>query len=105
VKDEIVAVDGGEILDKLVKLPLATWRYTSDAPEVRHLGPMAEDFRAAFALGASDRTISSMDTRGVALAAVQGLHELVQKQSEEIRQLQARIAELEAVSRSNPPAR
>ena len=61
-------------------------------PSVRHLGPMAQDFRQAFGLGEDDRHISSSDADGVALAAIQGLN---QKLEETVRQKDARIAALE----------
>ena len=40
---------------------------------MRHLGPVAEDFHAAFLLGKNERSINPLDIAGVALAAVQGL--------------------------------
>jgi len=70
-----------------------TWRnLVTQDPSVRHLGPMAQDFRAAFGLGEDDRHISSSDADGVALAAIQGLN---QKLEETVRQKDARIAALE----------
>ena len=45
---------------------------------VKHFGPTAEDFHAAFQLGQSSETIGTVDADGVALAAIQGLYELVQ---------------------------
>jgi len=38
---------------------------------------MAQDFYAAFGLGLGDKTIDTIDPSGVALAAIQGLKELV----------------------------
>ena len=40
---------------------------------------MAEDFYAAFGHGPSERSISTVDADGVALAAIQGLYELVKE--------------------------
>ena len=45
----------------------------ADDGAVRHIGPVAQDFRAAFDLGADDKTIATVDADGVALAAIQGL--------------------------------
>ncbi len=101
LKEEIHAVDRQAVLDKVADLPLATWQYRGQA--TRHLGPMAEDFHAAFALGADDKGISTLDTSGVALAAVQRLYELVQEQNAEIVELRRRLADLEA--REEPPPR
>jgi trimeric autotransporter adhesin len=45
---------------------------------IRHLGPMAQDFKAAFGLGETDTGITSVDADGVALAAIQGLNQKVE---------------------------
>jgi len=41
---------------------------------VRHVGPMAQDFYAAFKVGEDDKHITSIDEDGVALAAIKALH-------------------------------
>jgi hypothetical protein len=63
-----------EILRRLSELPLSVWTYGFDDQTVRHMGPMAHDFAAAFGLGDSDRTIAMVDALGVCMAAIQGLH-------------------------------
>lgn len=65
-------IDTGAILDALRTLPMSTWEYIASPGEGRHLGPMAEDFSAAFGVGEST-SISTTDASGVALAAIQGL--------------------------------
>ena len=60
------------------------------------MGPMAQDFHAAFGLGVSDKLIDTIDPDGVALAAIQGLHALVQEKDAEIDELRARLERLEA---------
>jgi len=82
-------VRGFEILEKLAALPVSTWNYKTDPPSVRHLGPMAQDFAAAFGLGADDRTIAFVDANGVLMVAVQALYR-------KVRQLEAEVAELRA---------
>ena len=64
-----------EVLDKVVSLPLLTYNLKSQDPSIRHIGPMAQDFKAAFGYGGSDTHITSTDADGVALAAIQGLNE------------------------------
>ena len=49
-KQDFVAIDPAGVLDKVVQLPMAAWSYKNN-PSVRHLGPTAQDFRAAFELG------------------------------------------------------
>ena len=60
------------VLDRVAELPVRSWQYDAE-PGVRHLGPTAQDFRAAFGLGADDRHIASVDADGVTLAAIKGL--------------------------------
>jgi hypothetical protein len=90
-KENLAPADTRAILDKLVALPLASWNYKAQSPAIRHLGPMAQDFHAAFGLGENDRTITTVDADGVALAAIQGLD---QKLSEELKRRDAENAEL-----------
>ena len=55
-----------------MSLPISEWSYKS-SPEDRHIGPMAQDFYEQFKLGGTKTGISSIDTGGVALAAIQGV--------------------------------
>ena len=92
MKENLVAVDGQEVLDKLAGLSMSTWTHKND-PAVRHIGPMAQDFYGAFGMGGNDKAISTIDADGVALAAIQGLYQLVKQDNAE---LNKRIARLEA---------
>ena len=71
-------------------MPITTWSYIAD-DGVRHLGPMAQDFYSAFSVGMDEKTISTVDADGVALAAIQGLN---QKLTEELKQKGTEITEL-----------
>jgi hypothetical protein len=92
-KTEIEPIDTAAVLQEVVALPLFTWRYQDS--EGTHLGPMAQDFYAAFGLGVSETGISTLDTSGVALASIQSLHQLAQDQAREIDSQAAYIADLE----------
>jgi len=81
-------IDTRSYLDRVAALELKEWSYKTERG-VSHIGPMAEDFYAAFGHGPSERSISTVDSDGVALAAIQGLYELVQEQRAEIEQLRA----------------
>ncbi len=73
-KENFADVDTRDILRKVEALPITTWNFKDSDPTVRRMGPMAQDFHAAFGLnGADDKTISLVDGQGVALAAIQGL--------------------------------
>jgi hypothetical protein len=56
---------------------------------------MSEDFHAAFGLGKSDKGITSVDTSGVALAAIQGLNQKLEEKDARISELEQRLLELE----------
>ncbi len=56
------------------------------------LGPMAQDFRAAFGPGEDDRHISTIDEDGVTLVAVKALVTEVRAKSSEVERLRAAIA-------------
>jgi hypothetical protein len=95
-KENIAPVDEREILTRLAQLPISTWNYKVDDPAIRHLGPMAQDFEAAFGLGANETSIATLDADGVALAAIQGLYQLTQEQQAQIADLEKQNLELEA---------
>jgi hypothetical protein len=80
-------IDKKGYLEKVAALPLTKWSYRTEDPSISHVGPMAEDFHAAFGHGANNRTITTIDADGVALAAIQGLYELVKEQQAEIQRL------------------
>ena len=94
-KNHFAPVDDREILERVVMLPIQTWNYKSQAPAIRHIGPMAQDFYAAFGVGEDERHITNVDADGVALAAIQGLHAIVREKEAQIEALQARIEALE----------
>jgi hypothetical protein len=75
VKDNIIPVNSRDVLRRVLNLPISTWNYKTQSAEIRHMGAMAQDFKAAFNLGENDTSISTVDPDGVALAAIQGLGE------------------------------
>jgi hypothetical protein len=91
-KEAFEATDPRSVLDAVVTLPIERWSYKGET--ARHLGPMAQDFAAAFGLGEDDRHIFPLDAGGVALAAIQGLHALVETQSARLEALERELATL-----------
>lgn len=87
-KINFAPVSGEEILENLSAVPITTWSYKSGNEAVRHIGPTAQDFYAAFGLGADDRHISTIDRDGVALAAIQQLTRELTVQEAEIERLE-----------------
>jgi len=86
-------VNSQEVLEQVTRLPVMKWAYTNEA-SVKHLGPMAQDFYAAFKIGADDEHIATVDEGGVALAALQGLNQKLDTQ------LKIKDAEIERLDRS-----
>ncbi len=91
---EPVAVQ--DVLQRVVALPLYTWNYRAQADAIRHLGVTAQDFHQAFCLGEDERRIATVDVDGVALAAIQALHQQLSARDAEIEQLKNRLERLEA---------
>ncbi len=94
-KENFQPVDSQAVLEKVAALPLSRWNYKQD-PTQQHLGPMAQDFHAAFGVGPDDKHITTVDADGVALAAIQGLNQKVEAQRNILEQKETEIAELKA---------
>ena len=62
-KENFAPISPDDVLIKVTALPISTWTY-KEMRDGRHLGPMAQDFYAAFQLGGSDTTITAVDTEG-----------------------------------------
>jgi hypothetical protein len=80
---------GQNILSKLAQLPITQWNHKAEDATVQHLGPVAQDFHALFGLGQDDRHIAALDGNGVALAAIQGLYQMLVEKVAAIATLQA----------------
>jgi len=104
LKENFQPVDARAVLAKVIALPLNEWSYKQDTT-TRHIGPMAQDFYAAFAVGPDDKHIATVDADGVALAAIQGLNQKLEGRSqrsearsqlleEKLEQKETEIAEL-----------
>jgi len=93
-------VDTLDILERLAAIPITTWNYKGVENPVRHIGPMAQDFWAAFKVGMDDKHIGTIDADGVALAAIQGLNRKLEQSNAAIKAenaaLKAENAEMKA---------
>lgn len=94
-KTDVESVSTGVMLDRVVELPVYTWRYENSPPDNRRVGPMAQDFHAAFDFASDNTTIRSHDLAAVTLAAIQGLHDQLQKERSRVTRLTERNRELE----------
>lgn len=98
LKRNIRIVQGSDVLSKLMELPIKRWSYKAQSPDIEHIGPMAQDFYSVFGVGENDKTISSIDPRGIALAAIQEVYRQVlelQKKSAEIEFLKNELSDLQ----------
>lgn len=100
LKSNITSLAPEDVLEKVRQLEITTWNYTGT--NECHIGPMAQDFYAAFNVGLDDKHISTIDPAGVALISIQQvadekdklqsqvdeLIKLVQTQQAQIRELQ-----------------
>jgi len=98
-KENLTPIDPQEILEKVAALPLSEWNYRQD-PGTRHVGPMAQDFHAAFGVGPDERHITTVDADGVALAAIQGLNRKLEASRRENAELRDRLERLERLVES-----
>jgi hypothetical protein len=99
-KENFQPLDAQTVLAKVAGLPVTEWNYKSDSEVQKHIGPMAQDFQAAFQLSADDKHISVVDEGGVALVAIQGLNEKVENDQRtaeaQLKNLATENAELKA---------
>jgi hypothetical protein len=103
-KENFLSLDGEDVLARLRNVPVSSWNYITQDRSIRHMGPMAQDFYAAFGLGESELMINSVDMDGVNLAAIHALTErtdALQAENATLKQenadLRARVERIEAI--------
>ncbi len=92
------------MLQRLRSVPVTTWNYITQDASIRHMGPTAQDFHAAFGLGESQLLINTIDIDGVNMAAIKALEarsttqqERIVAQQREIDDLRMRLERIEAL--------
>jgi len=95
-KENILPIDPQLILQNVAAMPISTWNYIAQDDDIRHIGPMAQDFQAAFGVGEDNTRITTIDADGVALAAIQGLNQLLEEKEAQIAGLQQEVSDLQA---------
>jgi hypothetical protein len=100
VKEDFRPLEGEEVLARVRGTPVTSWSYIGEdaaaGRKVRHVGPMAEDFHAAFGLGINNTTIGHTDIAGVNFAGVQALEARTRALQAENAGLRAQLDRLEA---------
>ena len=87
-KEDFSELNNNDILHRVSGLPINRWRYKGT--NEYHIGPTAQDFHRLFHTGLDDKTISTVDPSGVALAAIQALikqNEDLQRQIDDLKKL------------------
>ena len=95
LKENARPADSAAVLERAAALPISTWNLKTQDAGVRHMGPMAQDFHAAFGVGEDATHIGYGDADGVALAAIQGLYARLRKLEAENRDLRQRLEAME----------
>jgi hypothetical protein len=90
LKENFKDEDGEKVLMAIAKMPIQSWNYKSQDKSIRHLGPVAQDFYAAFKLGENDTTISTVDIDGINMLAIQAL----EKRTAELNNIKAELEDL-----------
>jgi hypothetical protein len=101
-------LSGEDVLAKLARMSIQEWSYKAQDAAIRHVGPTAQEFHAAFGLGEDPLRISTIDADGIALRAIQALEDRdrqaaaaqasdVEAMRQAIRTLRAELADLHAL--------
>ncbi len=99
-KENFAAVDPREVLEKLAVLAVQSWNYKGQSPAIRHIGPMAQDFAAAFGVGESDKYICTVDAIGVVIAGLQALRERLKEKEAQVEILQREVRTVNTVNQA-----
>jgi Chaperone of endosialidase len=91
-KENFSRTNPASVLQKVLALPVTTWNYIKEGKDIKRMGPMAQDFRAAFGLGSDDKTIGTVDATGVTFAAIQGLNQKLEAESSKSKAKDAKIS-------------
>jgi hypothetical protein len=98
LKDAFEDVSAEDVLGKIAAMPVRRWSYKAEDPSVRHFGPTAQDFRAAFGLGSAATSIATVDADGVSLLGIQALEKRTRDLERGNVELRAANAELRATN-------
>jgi hypothetical protein len=101
LKENIQPVEQNDMLNKINQLKISSWNYTREGNNVKHIGPMAEEFYQLFNVGNDNKSISTIDPAGISLVGIQALSRqnaelktMVSNQNDKILELQNKIEQL-----------
>jgi hypothetical protein len=79
LKENFRDLPSEDVLAKIATMPIREWNYKSQSASIRHVGPIAQDFHAAFGLDENPLRINTIDADGIALAAIKALERRLDK--------------------------
>jgi len=91
-KENFLDINSEQILQKIKKFNLQSWNYKHDPQELRHYGPVAQEFFTAFGhdgvgrIG-SDTTLTGSDVNGINMIAIQALEKRTTQLNEKINEI------------------
>lgn len=89
VKENFRPVEG--ILGKIALLPIYDYNLKSQSADIRHIGPMSQDFNTLFGFSEAPLRINMLDIASVGLAGIQALHAEMVVLQERVQILEARL--------------
>jgi hypothetical protein len=95
IKENFEPVNHHDVLAKVADMEITKWNYIRDEDDTTHIGPMAQDFYAAFGVGKNEKTISSTDVNGVAIASIKALKEQLDDKDAKIGELETKLEKME----------
>jgi hypothetical protein len=99
-KKNFQPVNTEAVLEKLAAIPIEQWNYKWEKDtDVPNIGPMAQDFKAAFFPGRDDKGISTLEFDGVELAAIQGLNQKLNEKDAEIQILKQKADKVDSLEK------
>jgi hypothetical protein len=100
-KENFKPEDGNIVLAKISTMPITSWNYKTQEASIRHIGPTAQDFYAAFGFGESDTTITTTDMDGINMIAIQALERRTAELQTKLRELEDMRAHYESLDKQN----
>lgn len=105
MKENFETVDGELVLEKIKNIPITKWNYKKTDTNEKYIGPVSQDFYAAFHLNGTDSLgINSISIDGVNMAAIKALEKrtsetktIIEFLFDENRKLKDQLAELSKV--------
>lgn len=83
------------VLQRIREMPVTTWNYKAEGRNVRHIGPMAQDWHAAFGFNSDTTRINTGDFGGINFAGIKALEKRTESQRALIEAQARRLEQLE----------